>query len=242
MAKSYYTILGIPSRSSAAEIKAAYRHLVKQFHPDHYAGGSRPFQDIQEAYSVLGNPGRRQEYDSRLTRHAQPRSDTARPGPRWPQAEPIAERPRAEPLVPERGPADLGEISLVRSFQTFSPSFDEIFDWLWSNFRSLSHSKSGSVRNLTAEVPITPEEARRGGQARVLVPAQATCPTCRGLGGVGPYLCARCAGEGVITGEFPLTISVPPGLASDHSVLVPLDRFGIRNLHLTVWFRIAPGP
>ena len=87
------------------------------------------------------------------------------------------------------------------------------------------------------EVTLTPEQARRGGNARIMVPAQAVCPTCRGQGGVGFYECGRCAGEGVISGEMPISVSFPPGLVKDHAVMIPLDRFGIRNVHVTVLFR-----
>ena len=145
--------------------------------------------------------------------------------------------PGAEPLIPEQGPVDMGEVSSVRSFQSFTPSFDEIFDWLWSNFSDLAQPKSGRVENLTLEVTLTAEQARRGGNARIMVPAQADCPTCRGHGGVGFYECTRCAGEGVISGEMPVCVSFPPGLAKDHAVMIPLDRFGIRNAHITVLFR-----
>jgi molecular chaperone DnaJ len=70
-----------------------------------------------------------------------------------------------------------------------------------------------------------------------MVPARAVCPTCRGYGGIGFYECTRCAGEGFIAGEMPVSISFPPGLARDHAVVIPLERFGIRDLHLTVLFR-----
>ena len=59
-----------------------------------------------------------------------------------------------EQLIPEQGPTEIGDISLVRSFQTFTPSVDEVFDWLWSNFSSLDRPKSGRVRNLTLEARI----------------------------------------------------------------------------------------
>ncbi|MGD9233512.1 MAG: J domain-containing protein, partial [Desulfobacterales bacterium] len=133
----------------------------------------------------------------------------------------------------------IGEISPVRSFQTFSPSFDEIFDWLWSNFSSLTRPKTSRIQNLTLEVPLTRDQAFRGGTARVLVPARSICPTCRGYGELGFYECSRCAGEGDISGEMPVSISFPPGLTKDHAVMIPLDRFGIRNLHMTVLFRLT---
>jgi DnaJ-class molecular chaperone len=98
-----------------------------------------------------------------------------------------ASKPEPEPLIPEKKSVDVGDISLVRSFQTFTPSFDEIFDWLWSNFSSITHPKSGRVQNLTLEIHLTEEQALRGGNARVMVPIRAICPVCRGYGDVGRY-------------------------------------------------------
>jgi DnaJ-class molecular chaperone len=131
----------------------------------------------------------------------------------------------------------MGDISPVGSFETFSPSFDEVFDWLWRNFSSVEKPKSRRVQNLTLEVPLTREQARRGGNANVMVPARAVCPTCQGYGNIGLYECHRCAGEGTITGEVPISISFPPGLSEDHCVVIPLARFGIKNLNCTVIFR-----
>ncbi len=225
MAKSYFAILGISSGSTADEIRSAYRRLAKEYHPDHYSGSSDRFRDIQEAYSVLGNNRRRREYEQNIRKVS-----ARKPLRPTHYAEP-------EPLIPEQSPVDLGEVSPVRSFHSFTPSYDEIFDWLWSNFSSLEQPKSGRVKNLTLEVPLTPEQARRGGNAKIMVPAQAFCPTCRGQGGVGFYECNRCAGEGVISGELPVSVAFPPGLTADHAVMLPLDRFGIRNVHVTVLFR-----
>ena len=225
MAKSYFAILGISPQATVDEIRSAYRRLAKEFHPDHYKGSSRRFRDIQEAYSVLGNSRRRHKYEQSIRKvsHKTP----IRPVP---YSDP-------EPLIPEERPVDIGEVSPVRSFQSFTPSIDEIFDWLWRNFSDLTQPKSGRVRNLTLEVTLTLEQARRGGNARVMVPAQAVCPTCRGHGGLGFYECLRCAGEGVITGEIPVSVSFPPDLTKDHAVMIPLDRFGIPNTHITVLFR-----
>lgn len=225
MAKSYFAILGISSDATVDEIRSAYRRLAKEFHPDHYTGSSKRFRDIQEAYSVLGDNRRRHEYEQRIKKA--PIKTPLRP----------TTYPEPEPLIPEESPVDLGDVSPVRSFQSITPSLDEVFDWLWSNFSDLTAPKSGRVHNLTLEVILTPEQARCGGNARIMVPARAVCPTCRGHGGVGFYECVRCAGEGAISGEMPISVAFPPGLAKDHAVMIPLDRFGIRNTHITVLFR-----
>jgi DnaJ-class molecular chaperone len=229
MAKSYYAILGVKPSATGDEIRSAYRRLAKEYHPDLYAGSGEIFREIQEAYHVLGDPLRRRRYE----RHISP----VRAG-RRPQR---TVSPQPEPLIPEEGPVDIGEVSPVRSFQTFTPSVDEIFDWLWRNFSSMAPPKSARIENLTLEVLLNAEQAARGGNARVMIPARAICPTCRGRGAAGPYVCMRCAGEGETSGEVPVTIGFPPGLAKDHAVVVPLDRFGIHNLRLTVLFRPTGG-
>lgn len=225
MAKSYFAILGISSNATSDEIRSAYRRLAKEFHPDHYGGSGEAFQEIQEAYAVLGNARRRNEYVRNISKA--PLRTPKRPG----------DYLQPEPLIPEEKSVDIGGISPVRSFQSFTPSFDEIFNWLWKNYSDLAQPKSGRIQNLTLEVPLTPEQARSGGNARIMVPAKAVCPICHGYGGVGFYECSRCAGEGAISGEVPVSIAFPAGLSSDHAVMIPLDRFGIRNLHVTVLFR-----
>lgn len=60
--KDYYSILGIADDSTESEIKQSYRKLAKIYHPDR-GGDTSKFQEIQEAYSVLGDPKKRQRYD-----------------------------------------------------------------------------------------------------------------------------------------------------------------------------------
>ena len=61
--KNYYQILGVSPQASADDVKRAYRKLASQHHPDK-GGDTAQFQEIQEAYSVLSDPGRRQSYDN----------------------------------------------------------------------------------------------------------------------------------------------------------------------------------
>jgi curved DNA-binding protein len=59
---NYYEVLGVNSNASHDEIKKAYRDLVKIHHPD--KGGSEDrFKQISEAYDILGDTNKRQEYD-----------------------------------------------------------------------------------------------------------------------------------------------------------------------------------
>ena len=231
MAKNYYVILGITSNATEDDIRSAYRRLAKVFHPDHYSGNMGSFLDVQEAYSVLSDTDKRRQYDRQFGEHVRPARHTA-----GKYVTPGATEP--EPLIPRQGPERLEDISLTRSFETFAPSFDEIFDRLWGNYRDLGHPKGEGMKSLTIEVPVTAQQAQQGGQARILVPARAHCPTCRGQGEIGFYECPRCAGEGWIVGEYPVEISFPPGISGDQTALVSLERFGIHNLYLTVHLRI----
>ena len=67
MAEDYYQILGVKKDASDAEIKKAYRKLAMKYHPDHTKGdksAEEKFKKISEAYAVLSDKKKRQEYDT----------------------------------------------------------------------------------------------------------------------------------------------------------------------------------
>lgn len=66
MPQDYYTILGIDPKAGPSQIKAAYRNLAFQYHPDRNRGdaaSAEKMKRINEAYAVLSHPNKRQEYD-----------------------------------------------------------------------------------------------------------------------------------------------------------------------------------
>jgi curved DNA-binding protein len=67
MAKDYYQILGVPKTARQEQIKKVYRKLAMQFHPDRNPGKEQwandKFKEINEAFGVLGDPQKRQQYD-----------------------------------------------------------------------------------------------------------------------------------------------------------------------------------
>ena len=67
MDKDYYKTLGVPRNTSQEKIKKAYRKLAMQFHPDRNQGNEKwaneKFKEINEAYGVLGDPEKRNQYD-----------------------------------------------------------------------------------------------------------------------------------------------------------------------------------
>src|SRR5215472_1700559 len=64
--KDYYKVLGVPDGATDKEITRAYRKLAKKYHPDANAGDSAAenhFKEVSAAYDVLGDAGKRKEYD-----------------------------------------------------------------------------------------------------------------------------------------------------------------------------------
>jgi DnaJ-class molecular chaperone len=102
-----YSILGVPAAATTEEIRAAYRRLARQYHPDLNAGpeAEARMKEINQAYATLSDPQRRRHYDvygvseppaaapRRPSQHNGARPGTTRPS-----------RPRAySPSPPQRG-------------------------------------------------------------------------------------------------------------------------------------------
>ncbi len=144
--KDYYRILGVPPNADLETIKRAYRELARRHHPDMnpdnpYAQAR--FIEIQEAYTVLTDPGRRRAYDRyRSTGEPDPAA-SVRPGPKT-QARSRREERRGQATDP---------------FAAFSDFFHHLFGSL-EQARPVRQLLQGGHRTLTVEISL--EEAFRG--------------------------------------------------------------------------------
>ena len=69
--KDYYNILGVERTASAADIKQAFHNLIKKYHPDvcpKTPANTKKFNDIVEAYKILGNLDNRLQYSIMLNK------------------------------------------------------------------------------------------------------------------------------------------------------------------------------
>jgi hypothetical protein len=88
--ETYYTVLNVKETASPAEIKTAYRDLIRQVHPDTIANLA-PFlrriaeekaKEIIEAQTVLSNASKRRDYDRQLAEYRRQTMPQAPPAPR----------------------------------------------------------------------------------------------------------------------------------------------------------------
>jgi curved DNA-binding protein CbpA len=73
VAKNYYSVLGVPRNATEPQIRARFKQIVRQRHPDRFRDeakmlAEREFQDLTEAFNILTNAERRRQHDLELAR------------------------------------------------------------------------------------------------------------------------------------------------------------------------------
>lgn len=239
--KNYYVLLGVPQDETAHGIRNAFRDLARRYHPDRAGPRStRSFQDIVEAYQVLGDSQRRAAYDRGLSHERTPGSAGRQvevrvaPAPqepepaRWDAPEPLLRRrrrARPEPLVRE-------DVSVMRDFEVSRPARDTVHDRFERNFTEEWRRKPEGLEPLDLVVRIGPEQAMRGGELTLTVPVLYPCGYCHGTGRVFGYGCAPCRQSGMLEEETPVRVRVPPMVRTGTVLEVPLRGAGVHNLYL----------
>lgn len=177
--RDFYEVLGVPKNANKDQIKDAYRKLAMQYHPDRNkeAGAEEKFKEISEAYAVLSDDQKRQQYDT--LGH-----------------EGFDQRYTQEDIF--RG-ADFSDI--FRDFGGINDIFRMFFGGGGSFGGGGFSERVNRGQDLLYELTITLEEAARGVEREIDVPRTEHCDTCGGSGaapGSQPKVCPRCNGAGRI--------------------------------------------
>lgn len=159
-----YTVLEVSSHASAAEIKAAYRRLVKQHHPD--AGGDdQQMLALNAAWEVLGDQERRRNFDrTRTSRPAASRAPDLRRATSAHDRAVAADDALVEWLRRVYAPIDrmLGEVinPFPGQFKALSADpYDDALMEVFCNYLETSSRKMERVKTLFQSLP-TPASAR----------------------------------------------------------------------------------
>ncbi len=171
--RDYYEVLGVTRTCTEVELKAAFRKLAMQHHPDRNPGDSESehkFKELNEAYDVLKDGDKRAAYD------------------------------RFGHAAFEHGGMGGGQGFGSDFASTFADIFDDLFG-MSSGRRGGRGQGRERGSDLRYNMEITLEEAFVGKTAQIRIPTPVTCEACSGTGakaGTRPKACATCGGAGKV--------------------------------------------
>ncbi|MFO8111740.1 MAG: molecular chaperone DnaJ [Desulfosalsimonadaceae bacterium] len=170
--RCYYEILGVDRNADANQLKAKYRKIALQYHPDRNPGdkeAEEKFKEAAEAYEVLSNPEKRQIYDQYGHRGLEGLQNGRSGGFR-----------------------DFDDI-----FSSFGDIFEDFFGFRTAGRGGRSRGRRGA--DLRYDMTIDFMDAAFGRETEIELEKMETCDTCDGSGakpGTEPEVCDQCGGSG----------------------------------------------
>ena len=172
--RDYYDVLGVSKNSSADQIKSAYRKLAVKYHPDKNKGdkaSEEKFKEASEAYHVLSNSERKQNYDN--FGHA----------------------------AFENGGGGRGGFANFDFSSHFSDIFEDFFGEGFGGGGRRNRRANNRGSDLRYDLSITLEEAYTGKKQDIKFSTSEKCETCKGSGskpGHEAGSCSMCGGHGQV--------------------------------------------
>ncbi len=249
--KDYYATLGVKKTATADEIRKAFRKAARRYHPDVNPGDKKAeekFKEISEANDVLSDEKKRKVYDQ-----VGFYSDQIDPA----TAEAYARQQGAGGRPPVDfegfdfsgfgGPGHQTAQQTGAGSQSWG-SFKDIFSGIFSGAQHPERPRGPQPgTDLEYQATVDFWTAIRGGQARIQVNRQETCPTCHGQAHTGGQMqCPECNGTGQVSqmgGRMKFNITCPrcngTGRASNDCPTCQGE--GVVSRTETVDFRMKPG-
>ncbi len=251
--RDYYATLGVSRSAGEKEIKASYRKLARELHPDVNKDpkATERFKRVNEAYEVLKDPDKRAKYD--------------RLGADWEQLE-RAGQPRQQQRQQARstsGGAGARFSGFSDFFETFFGSHgsepDPLVDLELERLRREQQSpRRGQDSEYTADVTL--DEALSGSDRNLQVSTSEPCSTCHGTGRVSEpasgggtavkvelKTCPTCQGSGRQSRQRSLRVTIPKGVTEGSRVRITGEGAAGANsgprgdLYLKVHLKLDPG-
>ena len=221
--KDYYATLGVKKTATPDEIRKAFRKAARKYHPDVNPNNKRAeekFKEISEANDVLSDAKKRKVYDQ-----VGFYSDQIDPA----QAEAYARQQRSgtQPPVDFGGfdfsgfEGGMGHQSPQGAGAGGFGSFKDIFSGIFSGAQQHPQPRGPQPgTDLEYQATVDFWTAIRGGQARIQINRQETCPSCHGQTHTGGTECSECHGTGQVTqmgGRVKFNITCPRCNGTGHA-------------------------
>jgi molecular chaperone DnaJ len=228
--RDYYEILSVERGASEDQIKKAYRRAALQWHPDknpdNHKEAEEKFKEVTEAYSILIDPQKRQQYDQ--FGHAGLGGDSVGfdPSNFTDFSDILGDFFNVEDLFGFGGRRGGGRRGSDLRYD-LDLKFEEAARGLTTKIKVAREEGCRECQGTGARegTELTTCSTCRGqGQVRsqrgFLVMAH-TCPQCRGAGRVVLDPCPECMGAGRVQKEHTIELKIPPGVDNGTRLRVP---------------------
>jgi len=172
--RDYYDVLGVNRDAADEDIKKAYRKMAMKYHPDRNPDSKEAeekFKQCKEAYEILSDSQKRAAYDQYGHAGVDPNAGAG------------------------------GFRGGAGGYGDFSDAFSDIFGDIFGGGRGAGRAQVFRGADLRYNMEITLEEAARGCERQIRIPAHERCDVCHGSGakpGTHPKTCGTCGGHGQV--------------------------------------------
>ena len=223
--KDYYAILGVEKNATKEEIKKAYRKLARLYHPDRNPDpeAEEKFKEINEAYHVLSDDEKKEEYD-RILRSGD--ESKFRDFMEYIQEfiESIIKGEREKAKRPKKGQ----DIRLKLYLTLEEAAFGSEKEVEYERWIDCPDCEGKGVKG-KAETVVCHACEGKGRRVSGIFSFPRPCSVCRGKGFIVKNPCPTCFGRGRVTTQAKIKVTVPP--ATDEGEILKVPEKGHLGVH-----------